>query len=57
MVYDTNSESDVHNDTPSGITVSRSGRTIHTHFRLDLQEHLDDQVWDKKGMTYNCHFC
>lgn len=30
------SESDMDDDTPSGITVSRSGRTIRAHFRLDL---------------------
>ena len=34
--YDTDSESDVDDDTPYGITVSRSGRTIRAHFRLDL---------------------
>ena len=42
--YDTDSESDVDDDTPSGITVSRSGRAIRAHFRLDWLEHLDDQV-------------
>ena len=33
--YDTDSESDVDDDTPSDIPVSRSGRAISTHFRLD----------------------
>ena len=34
--YDTDSESDVDDDTPSDITVSRAGRAIRAHFRLDL---------------------
>ena len=33
--YDTDSESDVDDDTASGITVSRCGRAIRAHFRLD----------------------
>ena len=34
--YDTDSESDVDDDTPSDITISRAGRAIRAHFRLDL---------------------
>ena len=34
--YDTDSESDVDDDIPSDITVSRSGRAVRAHFRLDL---------------------
>ena len=34
--YDTDSESDREDDTPPDITVTRSGRAIRTHFRLDL---------------------
>ena len=34
--YDTDSESDVDDDTPSDITVSRAGSTISAHFRVDL---------------------
>ena len=33
---DTDSESDKEDDTPPGITVTRSGRAICAHFRLDL---------------------
>ena len=34
--YDTDSESDREDDTPPDITVTRSGRAIRAHFRLDL---------------------
>ena len=34
--YDTDSESDREDDTPHDKTVTRSGRAIHTYFRLDL---------------------
>ena len=34
--YDTDSESDREDDTPPDITVTRSGRAICAHFRLDL---------------------
>ena len=44
--YDTDSESDREDDTPPDITVTRSGRAIRAHFRLDLykEHHQDDQV-------------
>ena len=43
---DTDSESDREDDTPPDITVTRSGRAIRAHFRLDLskEHHQDDQV-------------
>ena len=34
--YDTDSESDREDYTPPDITVTRSGRAIRAHFRLDL---------------------
>jgi len=34
--YDTDSESNREDDTPPDITVTRSGRAIRAHFRLDL---------------------
>ena len=34
--YDTDSESDREDDTPPDITVTRSGRAIRAHFRLNL---------------------
>jgi len=34
--YNTDSESNREDDTSSDITVTRSGRAIRTHFRLDL---------------------
>lgn len=34
--YDTDSDSEVDDDTPPDITFSRSGRAIRAHFRLDL---------------------
>ena len=34
--YDTDSESNREDDTSPDITVIRSGRAIHTYFRLDL---------------------
>lgn len=43
--YDTYSDSEVDDDTPTDITFSRSGRAIRAHLRLDLQKLLDDQVW------------
>ena len=43
---DTDSERDREDDTPPDITVTRSGRAIRAHFRLDLykEHHQDDQV-------------